>query len=670
MLCEYNLRKPLPLIPGTRFGPYEISTQIGVGGMGEVYRATDTNLSRQVAIKVLPETFAQNPERLARFEREARTLASLNHPNIATIHGLEKAGDIRALVMELVEGSTLAERIITGRIPIDEALQIARQITAALEAAHAQGVVHRDLKPANIKLRSDGAVKVLDFGLAKVAADDFEGARSQMSTLAGGVTRDGQIVGTAAYMSPEQARGLPVDKRTDIWAFGCVLFEMLTGRAAFSGGSTTDTLAAVLQYEPDWSALPRSTPARIRELLRRCLQKDPARRQHDIADARIEIEEALAEPVGQRAAARAWKRPLSWAVGAVVVVGLGTAIVLRWPQAPDPVKRLSTGAPASVNQEANEAFELSQQFQVVQNDVGRAQQALERALELDPHFAEALRYHGINYAILMLNGYSNDTSLLYRAEEELREASRIDPDLPSLPAAFAAVYLIQGRKELIPWDRLERNLQLDPSNVNNRLWRGIALWLSGDVVGAKQEFRTALDYRPLFGAARMFLSNTLREEGDIQGAIREMGRVLEQAPENISAITSLASFHLDAGDVDRARTLLESKRAVFGSNYLWRQARALVLAVEGKRQEAIETMDEETLKFGAAAFPSTFNVAEFYAVMGDTSKAFEWLERAVRNGDERTAWFRKSPRLVSLHNDARFEHILASVESRRSSPPR
>ena len=430
----------MPLIPGTRFGPYEISAQIGVGGMGEVYRATDTNLSRQVAIKVLPETFAQNPERLARFEREARTLASLNHPNIATIHGLEKAGDIRALVMELVEGPTLAERIVTGRIPIDEALQIARQIAAALEAAHAQGVVHRDLKPANIKLRPDGAVKVLDFGLAKVAADDFEGARSQMSTLAGGVTRDGQIVGTAAYMSPEQARGLPVDKRTDIWAFGCVLFEMLTGRAAFSGGSTTDTLAAVLQHEPDWSALPRSTPARIRELLRRCLQKDPARRQHDIADARIEIEEALAEPVGQRAAARAWKRPLSWAVGAVVVVGLGTAIVLRWPQAPDPVKRLSTGAPASVNQEANEAFELSQQFQFVQNDVGRAQQALERALELDPHFAEALRYHGINYAILMLNGYSNDTSLLYRAEEELREASRIDPTCPVCPLRIAAVY--------------------------------------------------------------------------------------------------------------------------------------------------------------------------------------------------------------------------------------
>ena len=228
---------------------------------------------------------------------------------------------------------------------------------------------------------------------------------------------------------------------------------------------------------------------------------------------------------------------------------------------------------------------------------------------------------------------------------------------------------MQGRKELIPWDGLDRSLQQDPSNVNNRLWRGIARWLSGDLVSARQEFRTALDYRPLFGAARMFLSNTLREEGDVQGAIREMEKVLEQAPENISAITSLASFYLDIGDVDRARTLLESKRAVFAGNYLWRQARALVLAIEGKRQEAIETMDEETLKFGAAAFPSTLNVAEFYAVMGDTSKALEWVERAVRNGDERTAWFRKSPRLASLRDDVRFERILASVESRRRLLP-
>ena len=657
----------MPLIPGTRFGPYEVSAQIGVGGMGEVYRATDTNLSRQVAIKVLPEAVALDADRLARFDREARTLAALNHPNIAAIYGVEKGAGTTALVMELVDGPTLADRIVHGAVPVDEALPIARQIAEALEAAHAQGIVHRDLKPANIKLRRDGTVKVLDFGLAKVADGDPEQARTQLSTVAGGVTRDGQVVGTAAYMSPEQARGLPVDKRTDIWAFGCVLFELVTGRAAFAGATVTDTLAAVLHHEPDWSLLPRSTPEKIRDLLRRCLQKDPARRQHDIADVRIEIEDALA-PVRQHAGGPSRKRRASWAVGALAAVGIA-AFVLRTPQS-EPAKLLSSGAPASANQEANEAFELALQFQSVQNDLGRAQQAVERALELDPRFAEALRYHATNYAIQILNGYSNDTSLLYRAEEELQEASRIDPGLISLPAAFAAVYLMQGRKELIPWDGLDRGLQQDPSIVNNYLWRGIARWLSGDLVSARQEFRTALDYRPLFGAARMFLSNTLREEGDVQGAIREMEKVLEQAPGNISAITSLASFYLDVGDVDRARTLLESKRAVFAGNYLWRQERALVLAVEGKRQEAIQTMDEETLKFGAAAFPSTLNVAEFYAVMGDTSKALEWVERAVRNGDERTAWFRKSARLASLRDDARFERILASVESRRRLQPR
>ena len=243
----------MPLLPGTRFGPYEISAQIGVGGMGEVYRATDTNLSRQVAIKVLPEAVALDADRLARFDREARTLAALNHPNIAAIYGVEKGAGTTALVMELVDGPTLADRIVQGAVPVDEALPIARQIAEALEAAHAQGIVHRDLKPANIKLRRDGTVKVLDFGLAKVADGDPEQARTQLSTVAGGVTREGQVVGTAAYMSPEQARGLPVDKRTDIWAFGCVLFEIVTGRAAFAGATVTDTLAAVLQHEPDWS---------------------------------------------------------------------------------------------------------------------------------------------------------------------------------------------------------------------------------------------------------------------------------------------------------------------------------------------------------------------------------------------------------------------------------
>jgi eukaryotic-like serine/threonine-protein kinase len=283
------------LTAGIRLGQYEIIAKIGVGGMGEVWCATDTNLGRQVAIKILPDAFAHDPERLARFEREAKTLASLNHPNIAQIYGLEKTDSIRALVMELVEGPTLADRIGQGPIPIDEALPIAKQIAEALEAAHEQGIIHRDLKPANIKLRADGMVKVLDFGLAKALAPARASDLSQSPTISSpAMTRIGVIVGTAAYMSPEQGRGQSVDKRTDIWAFGCVLFELVTGRRAFGGDIVADTLAAVVRAEPDWSALPGATPQSIHRLLRRCLEKDRRRRLADIADARYDLEEAQA----------------------------------------------------------------------------------------------------------------------------------------------------------------------------------------------------------------------------------------------------------------------------------------------------------------------------------------------------------------------------------------
>jgi serine/threonine protein kinase len=302
---------PVALIPGARLGSYQIIGLIGVGGMGEVYRATDTNLGRDVAIKVLPDSFAQDPERLARFEREAKTLASLNHSNIATIHGLEKglaeAGHFtRALVMELVEGQTLAERLAAEGsqhsapgLPVDEALAIAKQIAEALEAAHEQGIIHRDLKPANIKIRPDGTVKVLDFGLAKAMEPTgvMPSGLSQSPTITTpAMTQAGVILGTAAYMSPEQARGKGADKRADIWAFGCVLYEMLAGRRLFHCDEVSDTLAFVLTKDPDWSALPADTPAAIRRLLRRCLVRDRRARLPDIGSARLEIEEARTEP--------------------------------------------------------------------------------------------------------------------------------------------------------------------------------------------------------------------------------------------------------------------------------------------------------------------------------------------------------------------------------------
>jgi eukaryotic-like serine/threonine-protein kinase len=262
--------------------------------MGEVYRARDTKLGREVALKVLPQAFAADAERMGRFEREAKVLASLNHPSIAAIYGFEDSGSVRALVMELVEGPTLADRIARGPIPVDEALLIAKQIAGALEYAHERGIVHRDLKPANIKVTADDAVKVLDFGLAKALEGDAESVDiSSSPTLSNMATQAGIILGTAAYMSPEQAKGKKIDRRTDIWAFGCVLYEMLTGQQAFTGETVTDVLAAIVRAEPDWSQLPSSTPAHVRVLLRRCLQKDPKQRLRDIGDARISLEEVL-----------------------------------------------------------------------------------------------------------------------------------------------------------------------------------------------------------------------------------------------------------------------------------------------------------------------------------------------------------------------------------------
>ena len=297
----------MALTPGTRLGVYEV-TQIGEGGMGQVYRARDTKLNRDVALKVLPDSFANDPDRLARFTREAQTLASLNHPNIAHIHGLEESNGVRALVMELVEGDDLSQRIARGAIPPDEALPIAKQIAEALEAAHEHGIIHRDLKPANIKVRADGTVKVLDFGLAK-AMDPLSSspaaaalANSPTLTSPAAMTAAGMILGTAAYMSPEQARGKVLDKRADIWAFGCVLYEMLTGTRAFAGDDVSEVLASVLAREPDWALLPSNVSPSLGTYIRCCLHKNPKQRIADAQDIRLALEGAFETAIPQAGA--------------------------------------------------------------------------------------------------------------------------------------------------------------------------------------------------------------------------------------------------------------------------------------------------------------------------------------------------------------------------------
>ena len=323
----------MALPPDTRLGSYEIVSLLGEGGMGQVYRARDTRLGRDVAIKILPDEFAADPDRLMRFEREARALATLNHPHIAQVYGLESSGASHAIVMELVEGEDLAERISRGPLLLDEAILIAKQIADALESAHEQGIIHRDLKPANIKLRDDGTVKVLDFGLAKALDRDPRlgnaGTRLAVTVTSPAVTAAGIILGTAAYMAPEQAKGRSLDARTDIWAFGCVLFEMLVGRAPFAGESVVDTLSTVIQRDPDWSALPEQTPTALRRLLRRCLEKNPKHRLAAIADVRFDLDEAARPPAADDVRAPAATPPRSAAMlagtGALVLVTIATS---------------------------------------------------------------------------------------------------------------------------------------------------------------------------------------------------------------------------------------------------------------------------------------------------------------------------------------------------------
>jgi Tol biopolymer transport system component len=353
----------MPLPNAFRLGSYEIVGPIGAGAMGEVYRARDTRLGRDVAVKVLPLDLTSDAERLTRFEREARVLAALNHPNIATIHGIEEHGAGRALVMELVDGQTLAElcaRRRKGRdVPLADVLGIARQIAAALEAAHDKGIVHRDLKPANIKVNSAGIVKVLDFGLAKIRAAGANVADEPGITFAAAGTREGVMLGTPAYMSPEQARGFAVDASADVWAFGCVVYELLTGQRAFGGETTSDTIAAVLEHEPDWTRLPRNAPGSVRRLLQRCLQKDSRQRLRDMSAVRILVEDAVSaldstssgasfDGLAGRARARTRRAWVITAIAGVAVIA-GAAVALR-PSVPvSPETRLDIATPPTTD---------------------------------------------------------------------------------------------------------------------------------------------------------------------------------------------------------------------------------------------------------------------------------------------------------------------------------
>jgi tetratricopeptide (TPR) repeat protein len=643
----------MSLTTGSRVGPYEILSLLGEGGMGQVYRARDTRLKRDVAIKVLPDQVS--PDAVERFQREAFAASALSHPHICAVHDVGDFDGRPYLVMELVEGQTL--RAHTGGTPLAPAsvVAIAIQIADALAAAHSKGVIHRDIKPGNIMM-AGRHVKVLDFGLAKQISEQEVDQLQTVEPL----TAAGVLVGTPQYMAPELLHGGPADVRSDLWSLGVVMYELLAGRPPFGGRSVVEISSAILRDQPP--PLPASVPAPLRAIVARCLAKRPEDRYENARDVGAALAAIDAAPAPGTGAGRRW---LWVAAAAVVAIGVGVFLFVRAPENPAQRNLTSTGAPASVSQEATDAFELAMQFGRVQNDMPKSGQMLERALAIDPHFAEARRYLAFNKLIALLNGYTNDTTLLYKAEQELEMAKREEPGLISLPSAFTALYLMQGRRELVPAAELDRVHKEHPLLGDTALWQAILALLQEDNATAKSLLRAALERQPLLAPARMFLGETLRTEGDLDGAIRELQKVLDQAPSNITAVRDLTHAYIDGGNLAAAHGLLESKRTEFGGNYMWRSAMAVLLAREGKRDQALATMDEDVLKFLGASVPSTLDAAEVYALTGETTKAIEWLERAIRNGDERAQWFRRNPRLASIQTDQRFQQMLASIETRR-----
>jgi tetratricopeptide (TPR) repeat protein len=552
---------------------------------------------------------------------------------------------------------------------VKEVLTIAEQIADALEAAHAKGIVHRDLKPANIKLSPGGRVKVLDFGLAKTFNEGLSLADvSQADTMPGGATHAGVILGTPAYMSPEQARGKTVDKRTDIWAFGCVLYEMLTRRTAFGAPTAPDVMVGILGRDPDWNALPEKTPDGIRQLLRRCLEKDPQQRLRDIGDARLELQATFAAAASPPPMMPSPRALVLLAIAVLALVTTGVWAGFEWfsnPRSAVGEQRLSDGNRASANSEANAYYERALLFGGggVTNPE-HAARMLERALALDPTFAAARAETAFFIVARILNGRSNDASLYYQAESEVRRALQDDPRCGRAHSVLGLIYLLQGRLELVRAE-LNQALKENPSDVTALGWLLHFHRFNGDYVLAREQADRLIRQSPTMWPAYLDRGELLREQGDVPGAVRDQERVLEQDSQNVDALAALARAHVDAGDLARARQTLDRARADDRQNYGLRQQRALLLALEGNKREAAQEMDEGLRTYAGMQIFGPASAAEFYAVMGDADTALEWLDRAVRMGDLREEYLRRNPLLTSLRTQPRFRQILDAVAYRR-----
>jgi serine/threonine protein kinase/Flp pilus assembly protein TadD len=653
---------------GKRIAHYEVSARLGAGGMGEVYLARDTKLGREVALKLLPVEMSADETARARLLNEARTASSLNHPHICTIFEVGEAEGRAYIALEHVEGKPLAAMVPEGGLPTDAVLRYGTQIADALAHAHERGVIHRDLKTSNVMITPEGRAKVLDFGLAKKLRDED---LAEVTRSGKDLTQAGAVVGTLHSMAPELLSGNPADARSDIWALGILLYESAAGALPFQGKTGFEMTSAILREPP--RILPERVPAGLRAVIQRCLAKEPGQRYQRASEVRAALEAigsgtTVTTSLPQPSLVRRI-HPLVWISATFLLVVVLAGIALKrgapGPQLPaDSRPRLKNGGLASKIPEANEYLERSQLIAMSRLDVPEVQKMLEHALELDPHFAEARADYGFMFAVMVLTGASNDTSLFYKAEEEIRKALKDEPDCGRAHSALATIYLYTGRKELAPGG-VAQALKANPNDVTAVAALSMYHMVNGDYAEAEDAYQKAMAINPLFFPVRVVHAEALQNIGDTAGAIAENLKILEQAPTNMVAVRAVAKAYLIAGELPRARQALEHALPASRKNYFSRASWALLLALEGKRAEALREMDAEVQKFTAVTTRAALDAVEFHAVLGETDKALEALDRAVRLGDERVEWFQRDPLLKNVREHPRFKQIVESIAYRR-----
>ncbi len=614
--------------------------------MGIVYKAEDKKLLRTVALKLLPAHLTEHKDR---FLREAQAAAALNHVNICTIHEIDEAHPF--IAMEFLEGVTLKDRIAQRPLPLNEALAIAIQACQGLQHAHEKGVVHRDIKPANVMITPQGQVKIMDFGLAHV------GDRTRL-------TKTGSSIGTPAYMSPEQVTGEIADRRTDIWSLGVTLHEMLTGRLPFAGDNDAALAYGIVHTRPEpVTSLRSGLPVELDRILAKALAKRPVERFQHMADLATNLA-ALASGAPLGSSPPATRRYWFWGSTGFAAASAAYFAWTRYDRPAAPPKNPMTARNPSPKQQANSDFERANVSLRLQFDVLRARELLEHAIALDPQFVEAISFYTLTHLLLIEAGLSNDSALLLRAEAEAQQMIR-QHSLAVSYGTLAAAYYHQGRKHLIP-SAAKMALRLDPDHNSGPVWLSRFHLLSGSYTEAIQLLNGVLAREPLFFVARVHIADALRQQGQYKAALQEIDRVLDQDRENFHGLTVAAFIQLDQGELATAAATLDKFRESNRGSYIVRLLRALLLALQGQRTKALAMMDSEVLKF-AQFVQWNILAAEFYAILGDQPRAIEWLELAVRNGDERVAWFQRDPLLANLRTNPRFQQLLSVIQQRQKS---